>query len=88
VAVSKNMYYVYLIKSLKKKWYYIGSCENLKIRLKQHNQGRVRSTKAHVPFELIYHESYNNKASARKREIELKTNSQQKEILFRKLKIK
>ncbi|MBU0597822.1 GIY-YIG nuclease family protein [Patescibacteria group bacterium] len=81
------MYYIYLLKSLKKKWFYIGSTNKLNLRLKQHNAGKVRSTKAYTPFILIYLEAYNNKVLARKREIELKKSSQQKEILYKRLDI-
>ena len=81
------MYYVYLIKSIKKKWHYIGFTNDLSKRLREHNTGRVKSTKAYKPFQLIYHEDYLDKIDAMKREIELKTKSQQKEILFKKLKI-
>lgn len=81
------MYYVYLIKSIKKKWHYIGFTNDLSKRLREHNIGQVKSTKAYKPFQLIYHEDYSNKTDAIKRELELKIKSQQKEILFRKLKI-
>lgn len=81
------MYYVYLIKSLQKNWFYIGYTDNITNRLKKHNTYQVRSTKAHAPLKLIYFEAYNDKTSAKKREIQLKKNSQQKEILFKKLSI-
>ena len=79
------MFYTYLIKSKIKNWTYIGSTKNLKERLARHNAGKVRSTKAYKPFELVYYEAYNNYKSARKRELELKNKSQQKEILHKRL---
>jgi len=79
--------YVYLIKSKIKKWHYIGSTRDLKNRIIKHNQGKVKSTKAYKPFELVYYEAYPNYTLARKREIELKTKNQQKEMLFNKLNI-
>ena len=82
------MGFVYLIKSTIKKWYYIGSTKNLKFRFKEHNQGKAKSTKYYRPFSLIYFEAYKNYSLARKREIELKKNGQQKEILFNRLGIK
>lgn len=81
------MYYLYLIKSLVKRWYYIGVTDNLEKRLLQHNQKRVRSTKAYAPFTLIYKETFQNKTTALQREYTLKHNNQQKEILFKKLNI-
>jgi len=81
------MYYVYLISSLRKSWFYIGLTNQVNIRLQQHNAGKVRSTKAYSPFKLIYLEAYSIKTLARKRELELKNNSQQKEILYKRLNI-
>jgi len=81
------MHYVYLLKSTQKKWFYIGTTEFPNKRVEQHNAGKVRSTKAYAPFTLIYLEAYNDKKIARKREIELKNNSQQKEFLFKRLNI-
>lgn len=79
--------YTYLIKSKNNYWHYIGSTKDLKERLIKHNSGNVKSTKFYKPFILIYYETYPTYTSARKREIELKKNSQQKEILFRRLGI-
>lgn len=81
----QTMYYVYLIKSINKKWHYIGSTDDLRKRFQEHNSGETRSTKAYKPFKLIYYESYQNKNDARKREIELKTQGQKKEILFKQI---
>ncbi len=79
------MYYIYILNSNTKKFRYIGFCSDLKKRFQEHNFGQVKSTKAYRPLDLIYYEAYNNKTAARKREIELKNNSQQKEILFKRL---
>jgi putative endonuclease len=81
------MYYTYLIKSESRKWFYIGSTKDLKERLSNHNDGMVKSTKHYAPFVLIYYEAYSNYTLARKREIELKTKGQQKEILFKRLEL-
>ncbi len=69
------MYYVYILKSLKDKNLYIGSTNDLKRRLKQHNEGQVFSTKTRVPFEIIYYEAYKAEGDARKREKNLKLRS-------------
>ena len=84
-CIYNNMHYLYLLKSIREKWYYIGVTNNLNDRVNQHNAKRVRSTKAHAPFMLIYQEIYKNKTTALKREYILKHNNQQKEILFKKL---
>ena len=79
------MFYTYLIKSKNKNWFYIGSTKDLKERFKDHNSGKVKSTKPYTPFILIYYEAYLTYTLARKREIELKKKGQQKEILFKRL---
>ncbi|MDO8676201.1 MAG: GIY-YIG nuclease family protein [Candidatus Azambacteria bacterium] len=79
------MFYVYILKSQKYNWKYIGSCVDLRKRFLEHNSGKVRSTKARKPYNLVYYEAYNNKAVALKREIELKHNSSKKEELFKRI---
>ena len=51
---------------------YIGSTNNLKRRLEQHNQGVNMSTKRYIPWKLIYFEAYIREDSARLREKRLK----------------
>ena len=79
------MHYVYVLKGLKKEWVYIGCTDDLKARFGQHQKGKVLSTKPHRPFTLVYYEAYKNKTDARKRELELKNNSQQKEFLYKRI---
>jgi putative endonuclease len=66
------MFYVYVLKSQKDEELYIGSSNNLKRRLKEHQNGESFSTKLRRPFELIYYEAYKNEGDARKREHSLK----------------
>ncbi len=66
------MYSVYILKSLKDYGYYIGQTDNLEKRLKNHNGGRVRSTKTRIPFVLVKSELYNTRGKARIRENYLK----------------
>lgn len=66
------MYYVYVLKSEKDDKLYIGSTPDLKRRLKEHNEGKVRSTNYRRPLDLIYYEAYKDEKIARKRERILK----------------
>ena len=77
------MYFVYILRSLKNNDIYIGSTENIVKRLNLHNKGKVRSTKAYRPWQLLDKEEFNSRSSAVRHERFLKT-SQQKEILKRK----
>ncbi|MFA6397445.1 MAG: GIY-YIG nuclease family protein [Candidatus Paceibacterota bacterium] len=66
------MYYLYILKSLKDEKLYIGSTNDLRRRLSEHNNGLNRSTKARLPFEIRYYEAYKSEYDARKREYSLK----------------
>jgi predicted GIY-YIG superfamily endonuclease len=50
--------WVYILKSKKDNNLYIGSTNNLRKRFKEHNDGKVFSTKSRIPFELVYYEVY------------------------------
>jgi putative endonuclease len=67
------MYFVYILKSLKVLRYYIGSSENVARRLSDHNSGKVKSTKAYKPWEVVYLEKFNIKSDAFKREKQIKS---------------
>ena len=54
---------------------YLGSTNDLQRRLKEHNAGKVFSTKTRGPFELIYFEAYKAESDARKREKSFKLRS-------------
>ena len=69
------MFYVYIIKSKKDSNFYIGSTNDLRRRMKEHNTGVVLSTKSRKPFGLIYYEAYKSEKDARKRETNLKLRS-------------
>ncbi len=66
------MHYVYFLL-LSNKDIYKGSCTDLKIRLKQHQSGQVKSTKNYRPFKIIGYEAYLLKSDALRREKYLKT---------------
>jgi putative endonuclease len=61
-------YFVYILRSRSDGRFYTGSTEDVIKRIKEHNSGKVRSTKARRPLELIYQEAYETRTEARKRE--------------------
>ena len=67
--------WVYILKSKKDGDLYIGSTNDLRRRLEEHNSGKVRSTKSRIPFELVYYEAYKSEKDARQREQNLKLRS-------------
>jgi putative endonuclease len=67
------MIWVYAIRSLERKYIYVGMSNNVDRRMKEHNNGENRSTKAYRPFVLILKEEFNTRAEARKREKYLKS---------------
>ena len=71
-ALPKNWYYVYLLRGNKTSWIYIGCTNDLEKRLKEHNEGKVYSTKKILPVELIYCEAYKSKDYTYQREKSLK----------------
>jgi len=68
-----NIYYNYVLRSLKDNNLYIGFTKNLKKRFAEHEKGQVPSTKYRRPLVLIYYEVSLNMDSAIHREKYLKT---------------
>lgn len=68
LAMRKNMYYVYILQSLKDSRTYIGFCRNINKRIKEHNAGKVKATKNRRPLKIIYLEKASNIEEAKKRE--------------------
>jgi putative endonuclease len=62
------MYYLYILKSTKDNKGYIGTTNNLEKRLREHNSGKVKSTRYRVPLIVVYCEKFNTLSEARKRE--------------------
>jgi len=68
-----RFYYTYVLISRKDGKLYIGWSEDLKLRVEQHNKGKVEATKSRIPLELIYYEACLSSEDAIKREKSLKT---------------
>jgi len=77
------MYYVYIIKN-ENDDIYIGYSQDLRRRLREHNEGKNRSTKNHV-WEVVYYEAYKNMQDAKEREERLKLHGQAKAQLKRRI---
>lgn len=68
-----QFHYVYILRSLKDRLFYIGYSENLKTRVRDHNSGKNVSTKDRRPLELIFYEAFPSKKDALRRESYFKT---------------
>lgn len=68
-----NYYFVYVLRSQKDGLMYTGYTANLRERLKQHQTGKVPSTKNRLPVDLIYFEGCRNQQDATRREKYLKS---------------
>lgn len=70
------MYFVYLLESINTQKWYIGyTPKDVYSRLEKHNNCEVQSTKAYVPWKLIYYEAYLERSDATGREKFLKSGS-------------
>lgn len=69
------MHYCYILLSSKSHIFYFGSTNDLRSRLKLHNEGKVRSTKAHLPWKLVWYSAFETEKQARDFEQYLKTGS-------------
>lgn len=67
------MYFVYALYSKEFDQIYIGMSINTERRLKEHNSGTNKSTKAYCPWEKLFEESYETRLEARNREKYYKT---------------
>jgi predicted GIY-YIG superfamily endonuclease len=79
------MYYVYVLKSSQDGELYIGSTNDLKKRMEEHNARKVQSTQHRAPFTLKYYEAYQDEYDARKRESKLKKRGNAKTWLIKRI---
>jgi len=79
------MYFAYVLKSSKDGELYIGSTNDLKRRLLEHNQKKVPSTKNRAPLKLVYYEAYCAEDDARRREQALKLRGQARQHLMKRI---
>ena len=68
-----DMYYTYILLSLKDSSYYVGHTGDLEKRLSRHNSKGSIFTKRKAPYKLVHCESFNTRGEAMKREIEIKS---------------
>lgn len=80
------MHDVYILKSLKDNKIYTGFTSDLRKRIKEHFEGKVKSTASRLPLKLVYYEAYLSKEDAQSRERYLKGGGKAKNILKGQIK--
>ena len=70
---EKMKYYVYAIWSEEFNKIYVGFSKNPNNRLNQHNAGRSKYTRRHMPWQLFFTEEVADRLKARKKEIYYKS---------------
>jgi putative endonuclease len=70
--VIGNMYFIYILYSLKLSKYYIESTKDIQDRLIKHNRSNRGFTSSGKPWSIVYFEQYNTKSEALRRELQLK----------------
>jgi len=73
-------YFTYILKSISAQKIYVGITNNLERRLKEHNSGKSRFTKAYIPWKIVFSEKLMNREAARKREKYFKSAAGRKKI--------
>ena len=68
-----GLVHVYVLRSLADGDRYVGLSTDVPRRIEEHSSGKVKSTKARVPFVLVYQESFDTLKEARTREKYFKT---------------
>ncbi|MBQ0787286.1 MAG: GIY-YIG nuclease family protein [Oceanihabitans sp.] len=68
-------YYTYVLQSDMDGRLYKGHTNDVEKRLKEHNNGKTKSTKGYIPWELVYFETFKTKQEAILREKYFKTGS-------------
>ena len=69
------MWYVYILKSSKDGQFYTGSTNNLRRRVREHQQGQCESTRHRTPVELEAYIAVQSELTARNLEKYLKSGS-------------
>lgn len=79
------MWQVYILKSEKSRWYYVGSTNDISRRLSEHNSGKVFSTKLRLPLKQVYSKNFDTEKEAREFERRVKKQRLLKEDIIRSI---
>ncbi|UCB57596.1 MAG: GIY-YIG nuclease family protein [Candidatus Omnitrophota bacterium] len=74
------MHYVYILINKLNTKTYTGSTSNISKRLADHNNGKVKSSRTHKPYEILHIETFNTLKEAKQRECFYKTTTGRRKI--------
>ena len=80
--MSIDIFYVYILRSLKEGSFYIGQCDDLDRRMSKHFDGMSRYTSSKRPLVLVYFERMISRKDALIREKEIKKKKSRKYIEY------
>ena len=80
------MYYVYFLRSTADSRFYVGYSDNLRSRLKEHNDGKATYTRKFRPWKLVYYEAYDDQDIAKNREKLLKQHGKRYSAIIGRLR--
>ncbi len=66
------MFFVYILQSLSTGYFYIGQCNHLVERFREHQRGASLATRNRGPWWMPHYEIYSTRSDALRRERELK----------------
>ena len=81
------MYYVYILRSSKSGILYYGYTEDLKKRFTEHNKGKSKFTKGHIPWKLVFYCAFPDKQKAKDFELYIKSGSGKAFVYKRLVKV-
>ena len=78
--MREEVYFVYILQSLKDFSFYVGQCDDLDRRMSKHTDGMSRYTSGKRPLRMVYFEKYPSRSLALKREKQIKNMKSRKFI--------
>ena len=75
-----EVYFVYILQSMKDFSFYVGQCRDLDHRMSKHHDGQSKYTRTRGPWRLVYFEKFESRSAAIKRENEIKKRKSQEYI--------
>ncbi len=81
------MWNVYILKSEGRNWFYVGSTNDLTRCIKEHENGKVQSTKSYRPLTLVFTKEFDEERDAGAYERKLKKCRIEKESIIKKFNL-